>query len=182
MKHAKKRFCAHLLLLMGLLLSLALPALASDGGPYELPWYTADSGGGMSSGGSYTVRGTIGQPDAAIMSGGQFGVQGGFWPGACMALAAVQPSVTILTSQLQLSWTLVPGAGSYRIYRSTNPHFAPAVAYATVASGPWIDPDPQAIGDVGQNWYYLVRAVNGCGASGNGQRKGEFDFAIVPGL
>jgi hypothetical protein len=48
---------------------------------YELSWYTIDSGGGQSSGGSYTLTGTIGQPDAAWSSGGNYELLGGFWPG-----------------------------------------------------------------------------------------------------
>jgi hypothetical protein len=47
----------------------------------SLDWSTIDSGGGTSSGGQYTVSGTIGQPDASAMSGGSFTLQGGFWPG-----------------------------------------------------------------------------------------------------
>jgi hypothetical protein len=44
-------------------------------------WYTIDGGGGTSSGGTFVVSGTIGQPDAGSMSGGIFVVNGGFWPG-----------------------------------------------------------------------------------------------------
>jgi hypothetical protein len=45
-------------------------------------WYTIDGGGGTSSGGTFVVSGTIGQPDAgAAMTGGIFTVTGGFWAG-----------------------------------------------------------------------------------------------------
>ena len=50
-------------------------------GQYELSWYTIDGGGGRSSGGLYTLMGTIGQPDAAYSAGGNFELLGGFWPG-----------------------------------------------------------------------------------------------------
>ncbi len=51
--------------------------------PYEVPWWTIDGGGGTSSGGIYTLSGTIGQPDAgAAMSGGIYSLSGGFWAGA----------------------------------------------------------------------------------------------------
>jgi hypothetical protein len=44
--------------------------LAQSGGDYDLSWWTVDNGGGDSAGGTYTVNGTIGQPDAgALMSG-----------------------------------------------------------------------------------------------------------------
>jgi len=49
-----------------------------DWAPY-VPWSTIDGGGGASSGGGFTISGTIGQPDAGAMSGGGFTLAGGFW-------------------------------------------------------------------------------------------------------
>lgn len=51
---------------------------------YAIEWYTIDSGGGMnSSGGTYTLSGTIGQHDAGSpMESGTFDLNGGFWAGA----------------------------------------------------------------------------------------------------
>ncbi|WP_372797059.1 hypothetical protein [Pontiella sp.] len=46
---------------------------------YSIDWSTLDGGGGHSSAGSYTLRGTIGQPDADTMTGGSYAVHGGFW-------------------------------------------------------------------------------------------------------
>ena len=46
---------------------------------YSLDWFTVDGGGGTSTGGVYSVSGTIGQPDAGAMSGGNFLLTGGFW-------------------------------------------------------------------------------------------------------
>ena len=47
---------------------------------YAIDWFTIDGGGGTSTGGVYSVSGTIGQPDAgAAMSGGNFSLTGGFW-------------------------------------------------------------------------------------------------------
>lgn len=62
----------------------ALPALAGpSGGPYSIPWSTIDGGGILnSSGGTYTLSGTIGQPDASgVMTGGTYSLTGGFWAG-----------------------------------------------------------------------------------------------------
>ena len=56
-------------------------ALAMRGGPYHLPRSTIDGGGGQSSGGTYSLTGTIGQPDAAYSAGEQYEMLGGFWPG-----------------------------------------------------------------------------------------------------
>ena len=65
------------ILLTMCVLLFSLPASAE----YELSWHTIDGGGGTSSGGPYTLTGTIGQPDAAWSSGGQYELLGGFWPG-----------------------------------------------------------------------------------------------------
>ena len=46
----------------------------------EIVRSTVDGGGVMrSSGGSYEVSGTIGQPDGGTMAGGPFDLTGGFW-------------------------------------------------------------------------------------------------------
>lgn len=50
---------------------------------YEVTWYSIDSGGYMvNTGGSYSLGGTIGQPDAGTLSGGGYTLNGGFWSGA----------------------------------------------------------------------------------------------------
>ena len=46
---------------------------------YTVDWSTIDGGGGTSTGGTYSVSGTIGQPDAGQMSGGNYSIKGGFW-------------------------------------------------------------------------------------------------------
>lgn len=54
----------------------------SGNGNYAIERYTVDSGGGVSSGGEFTLQGTIGQIDAGPALGGHpFRLQGGFWPG-----------------------------------------------------------------------------------------------------
>jgi hypothetical protein len=57
-------------------------ALAQAGGGYDLTWNTVDGGGGMfSTGGGFSLGGTIGQPDAgaAVAGGGGYALTGGFW-------------------------------------------------------------------------------------------------------
>jgi len=46
---------------------------------YAIDWFTLDGGGGTSAGGVFSVRGTIGQPDAGALSGGNVSLTGGFW-------------------------------------------------------------------------------------------------------
>ena len=72
------------LTLMAVLLNMGA-AHAQTGGGYDLTWWTADGGGGATTGGGYTLMGTIGQPDAgAALSGGNYKLTGGLWPGASL--------------------------------------------------------------------------------------------------
>jgi hypothetical protein len=60
---------------------------------YSMDWYKVAGGGGTSTGGVYAVSGTIGQPDAGAMTGGNYSLTGGFW-----SLIAVQtPGAPLLT-------------------------------------------------------------------------------------
>lgn len=49
---------------------------------YDIDWYTIDGGGCVSAEGDYELVGTIGQPDAGVMSGGDFVLSSGFWAGS----------------------------------------------------------------------------------------------------
>ena len=56
-----------------LLLLAASTVLAQSGGGYDLSWSTVDGGGEtFSSGGVYTLGGTAGQPDAGLLTGGNY--------------------------------------------------------------------------------------------------------------
>lgn len=61
-----------------LILSLGLLAAAASA-QSSIDWFTVDGGGGTSTGGFYSGSGTIGQPDAGKMSGGNYTLDGGFW-------------------------------------------------------------------------------------------------------
>jgi hypothetical protein len=60
---------------VAVLWALCLPAW----GQYSVDWSTMDGGGGTSTGGIYSLSGTVGQPDAGILSGRNFTLAGGFW-------------------------------------------------------------------------------------------------------
>jgi hypothetical protein len=68
-----------ILIILAAVLLLTASALASSDASYQLDWYTVDGGGGSSSGGTYTLRGTVGQADAGRLSGGTYTLAGGFW-------------------------------------------------------------------------------------------------------
>jgi hypothetical protein len=79
-------------LLCGLL--VAGVAWAVSAASYDLSWWTVDGGGAtFSSGSGYELGGTIGQPDAGTLSGGDFTLGGGFWAGG----AAVEPATPTAT-------------------------------------------------------------------------------------
>ena len=99
---------------LSLVISLLLPAklLAQT---YSVDWSTIDAGGGTSTGGVYSVSGTIGQPDAGVaMTGGNYSLTGGFWaiyavqtPGAPMLyITQVGNKVVVWWSPTVTGWTL----------------------------------------------------------------------------
>ena len=70
------------------LVAAALSALMAPAAPaaaqsFDLAWHTIDGGGGVSSGGGFTLHGAIGQADAGPVggpiTGGGFELTGGFW-------------------------------------------------------------------------------------------------------
>ena len=117
---------------------------------YSLDWSTIDGGGGTSTGGVYSVSGTLGQPDAGgPMTGGQYSVTGGFW-----ALYAVQtpggPLLTIfrtITNTAAVSWPS-PSAG-WVLQQITK-----------LNTTNWVSP-PETVNDDGTNKFILVNPPAG---------------------
>jgi hypothetical protein len=67
---------------------------AQAGGGYDLTWNSVDGGGMMfSTGGSYSLGGTIGQADAGALSGGGYSLTGGFWSVALVQYKVYLPLV-----------------------------------------------------------------------------------------
>jgi hypothetical protein len=63
-------------------LSILMAGAASAGGDLQVDWSTTDAGGGVATGGDFSLSGTIAQVDADTLqpsSGGSFEVTGGFW-------------------------------------------------------------------------------------------------------
>lgn len=111
---------------------------------YSIDWFTIDGGGGTSTGGVFSVSGTIGQPDAGgPMTNGQYSVTGGFWalPSAIQVIGA--PTLTIVAAGpgqatvswtpstpgyiLQETWVLSPANWTNSISGAANPIVVPAV-------------------------------------------------------
>src|SRR5438093_4963130 len=87
-------------------LFLATSAFAQS---YSIDWFTIDGGGATSTGGVYQLSGTIGQPDAgAMMSGGNYSLDGGFWSLIDAVQTPGAPTLTIIPAapgQATVSWT-----------------------------------------------------------------------------
>jgi hypothetical protein len=132
-------------LVLGLCL-LARPAMAQ----YSIDWYKVSGGGGTSTGGVYSVSGTIGQHDAGgLMSGGNYSLTGGFW-----ALYAVQtPGAPVLTIKLTTTNTAMvywpsPSTG-YNLQVNTN-----------LATTNWVTP-AESVTDNGTIKYIIVNPPAG---------------------
>jgi hypothetical protein len=93
------------------LLCLLAGLVCTHAEDFALDWFTMDGGGGTSTGGVYAVTGTIGQPDAGAMQGGQFALQDGFWS-ILASGRIVLPSlhITRADGQVIITWNpLAPG-------------------------------------------------------------------------
>jgi hypothetical protein len=79
---------------VALLALAAVPVLAETNATYDLSWWTVDGGGatGLTSG-SYTLSGTAGQPDAGLLSNGDYDLMGGFWAGILEKLESFLPLI-----------------------------------------------------------------------------------------
>ena len=97
---------------------------------YKIDWYTVDGGGGTSTGGVYSLSGTIGQPDAGTLTGGNFVLDGGFWGGVFAVQQVGAPALQIVRSganSVTISWdTNIPGFALQEIgaLSSTNWNFS----------------------------------------------------------
>jgi hypothetical protein len=82
------------LLTLALVLATSTPSAAASGGGYDLTWFKVAGGGvSTSSGGTFTLGGTIGQPDAGVLTGGDYSLAGGFWHGTnALQLVDVPPA------------------------------------------------------------------------------------------
>jgi hypothetical protein len=77
----KRKWFLSLLLLLAASVLVGIISASALGG-YNLDWWTATGGGGTSTGGSYSLTGSIGQPNTGTSSGGTYTLNGGFWGGS----------------------------------------------------------------------------------------------------
>jgi hypothetical protein len=129
----------------GLLLPVAIFAQ-----PYSIDWYKVSGGGGTSTGGVYSVSGTIGQHDAGgPMTGGNYSLTGGFW-----ALYAVQTagapvlSIKLTTTNTAMIYWPSPST-DYNLQVNTN-----------LATTNWVTP-AESVTDNGTIKYIIVNPPAG---------------------
>jgi hypothetical protein len=131
-----------------LIFGLLLPAIGLAQ-TYFIDWYKVSGGGGTSTGGIYSVSGTIGQHDAGgPLTNNSYFVSGGFW-----SLYAVQapgaPALSIkLTNHMAMVYWPSPSPG-FALQGNTN-----------LATTNWTTP-PQTITDTGTIKYILVNPPAG---------------------
>lgn len=138
---------ANVLRVAALLFVAIAPSHAQN---YSLDRHTIDGGGGTSTGGVFSVNGTIGQPDAGLMSGGAYSLAGGFWG----ILSAVQtPGAPLLTirrvtaNSVEVSWP--SSSAGFVLQQSADLN---TVNWTTA---------PQAVTDNGTNKFILINPPSG---------------------
>ena len=97
---------------------LALPTLHAQS--YSIDWFKIAGGGGTSTGGVYSVSGTIGQHDASdAITGGNYSLTGGFWSliNVVQTTGAPTLSITHAGNRVIVSW---PDPGSYTLQQNSN--------------------------------------------------------------
>lgn len=126
---------------------------------YSIDWYTIDGGGGTSTGSVYSVSGTIGQPDAGHMSGGNFSLDGGFWGLIAAVPTPGAPLLTIsrtTTNTVLVSW---PSASTtYSLQVNTNG--IGTVNWSNVVSTPLDDGTTKSVlvnPPLGNRFYRLLK-------------------------
>lgn len=83
MQGDKRRLVTAVLLIACFLMATTWTIKASSGGHYLINWYSMDSGGTMAAtGGSFELKGTMGQVDTAVSGQDNYDIQAGFWAGA----------------------------------------------------------------------------------------------------
>src|SRR5215831_4267808 len=103
---------------------------------FTIDWFTIDGGGGTSTGGVYSVSGSIGQPDAGVpMTNGQFAVTGGFWALPTAVQTPGAPTLTIVPAtpgNATISWSPnTPGFVLQEAWSLSLPNWTNSLSGAT---------------------------------------------------
>lgn len=156
------------------------PASAENDG-YWLDWSTIDGGGMLSTGQGYTLCGTIGQPDAGMLTGEGYVLGGAFWGGGAMAqkygihlplvvksrkLPVPETPVLMPISNPDgdgtyvIRWASVPWTEDYLLQEARDSSFSIALQSSSVLSTSYEVTDRGAA-----RYFYRVQARNYSGSS-----------------
>lgn len=113
------------------LLAVCGAAISTHAQTFTIDWHTIDGGGGTSTGGVFTISGTIGQPDAGgPMTGGNFSLTGGFWALPAVVQTPGAPTLVITLGApgfASISWSpATPGFVLQQSDSLTNPNWSSA--------------------------------------------------------
>jgi len=90
---------------------------------YSIDWYKIAGGGGTSTGGVYSVAGTIGQHDAGgPMQGGNYSLTGGFWSLIAVVQSPGVPNLVIVPNgpnSVKVLWP-DPAVTSYTLQQNSS--------------------------------------------------------------
>lgn len=124
---------------------------------YTIDWYKIAGGGGTSTGGTYQVSGTIGQPDAsAAMTGGSYSLTGGFWSIISVVQAAGVPNLLIVpinSNTVQIRW---PATGSYTLQQNNNLNFSAGWATSGYSVSTANGTNSVTISPPQGNWFFRL--------------------------
>lgn len=114
----------------------------------SINWSKIAGGGGTSSGGQYSMTGTVGQSDAGVpMSGGNYSVSGGFWAGVVPTSGPPLLGIQTTNNAVMVYWPS-PSVG-FSLQVNTN-----------LATPNWVAP-AESITDNGTIKYILVNPPSG---------------------
>lgn len=122
----------------------------------DLTGSASAGGGGVSSGGNFTVTGTIGQSDAGLLTGGTFAVAGGFWGGAYVVQNPGAPMLSVVSTGTNVLFTWADASGSF-VLESAVSLTAP-IAWTLVPNPPTATNDQRSVSlpsPVGVKFYRL---------------------------
>jgi hypothetical protein len=130
------------------LLAFVSVTVSSLGQSYTIDWYSINAGGGASTGGGYSLNGSIGQHDAGpALSGATFSLTGGFWSAVPMLGA---PLLTIYLTNGNAAVVSWPSASAGFTLQQN----------ASLGSGNWVAPT-EALTDNGTNKFIIVNPPTG---------------------
>jgi hypothetical protein len=116
------------ILMIVLLCLLGMVAVRAQSSIFEIVWYTIDGGGKTSSNANFTLRGSIGQPDAGLLVGSAVRLRGGFasYPApVIISPEGIAPGINFYqTPVITLTWARTSWALGYHVQVSTSTSFS----------------------------------------------------------